>query len=98
MAKGPKYTTIEKRYKRPLIFMMTGGFEYLVDKAGGVLQSFRLSGFEGDWLLVISVTFDERWRVAFVGGVTAAGCLASAEKKLRSGDLKWGKDKYRPDD
>jgi len=32
--------------------------------------------------------------VAFVGGVTAAGCLCAAEEKLRNGGLKWRPDRY----
>lgn len=91
-------TELEQRYKRPLVFMLTGGFEHLIDKAGGQLQSFTLRGYEGDWLLVIRVTFDERWRIGFVGAVTAAGALVRAEKQLREGDVNWQVDRYNPDE
>lgn len=88
-------STLDKRYGKPLVDMMTGGFERHIDHAGGVLQSFKLQGCEGDWLLIISAVFNEVYMVSFVGAVTAAGAVLAAEKKIRANELKWKKDKWK---
>jgi len=83
-----------KRMGKPSVYMLTGGFEHLVEKSGGELLGFTFRGYVGDCLLVIRSEYNEKKMVAFVGGVTAAGCLCAAEEKLRNGGLKWRPDRY----
>lgn len=91
----PTQTGLEKKYKKRVLYMVTGGAEYLVDQIGGELSGFtmRSSGF--DTLLVLRADFDGKSMVAFVGGNTGASCLARAETQLRNGGLKWRKDRYQ---
>jgi hypothetical protein len=88
-------TNLEKKYKKRVLYMVTGGAEYLVEQIGGELSGFtmRSSGF--DTLLVLRAEFEEEPMVAFIGGNTGASCLARAERELRNGGLKWRKDKYQ---
>lgn len=83
-----------ERYARPLVYMMTGGLEYLVDEAGGVCLGVSIRSHTGDSLLVIRAEFEEVRMVAFVGSATAAGAVVKAEKQLRNGGLEWRADKY----
>lgn len=85
---------MEKKYSKPLVYMMTDGFSYLIEKAGGQLKSYSLRDGAGDALLVIRAEFEGKAMVAFVGSATAAGCVVKAEKTLRKGEAKWKADMY----
>lgn len=86
---------LQKRYATPLVFMMTGGLEFLVEQCGGVCQGISIRSNYGDSLLVIRADFEGLAMVAFVGSATAAGCVCRAEKELRNGGLKWREDKFK---
>jgi hypothetical protein len=74
--------------------MMTGGFDHLVEQAGGELLGYSIRGAEGDTLLIIRAEFNGRRMVAFQGAVSAAAAVCRAERELRDGGMRWTPDKY----
>lgn len=85
---------LEKRYGRALVYLLTGGLEHGIENGGGVLSGFTMRGGHGDVLLIIRARFEHGAMVAFIGGPHAAHVLKTAEKKIRSGELRWRVDRY----
>ena len=83
-----------KRYAKPLVYMLTGGFEFLVEEAGGECKGFSIKANYGDALLVIRADFEGTAMVAFVGSATGAGAIVRAHHEFRNGGLKWREDLF----
>lgn len=90
-----QFNKIEKKHKKAVLFMVTGGLEYLVERAGGDCNGFSMRNSYGDCLLIIRAEFEGKAMVAFVGSATGAGALSRAHHELRNGGLKWRKDKFK---
>lgn len=88
-------TEITENLGYRLVYATTGGLEHLVSKRGGLLKGLTIRGADEDCLLVLRADFEGKSMVAFIGAATGAHALCQAEKKLRTGTLKWRKDKYR---
>lgn len=86
---------LERRYTKPVLYLLTGGLAFMVDRQGGVFMSFTARSQGGDVLLIVRAVFDERSMVAFVGAATMAGALARLYDDLRGNQVKWRKDKYQ---
>lgn len=84
-----------KKHRQAVMFMVNGGMESLIDRAGGECAGYSVRLGYGDCLMVIRADFNGKPMVCFVGATSAAAALARAEKELRNGKLRWRKDDYR---
>lgn len=87
--------SLRKKYSKPVVYMLTGGLEYLVGEAGGELQGFSMRPQYGDALVVVRAEFEGKAMVAFASSATGAGAISRLHKELRGGKLKWRPDKYK---
>lgn len=90
----PQQADLERRYTKPVLYLLTGGLEYLVEQLGGQLQSWSVRSQYGDVLIVLRVEFDGRHMVGFVGASTTAGALARLHDELRDQKTRWREDKF----
>lgn len=77
-----------------VVYMTTGGFEYLIKGQGGEFLGFSARSAYSDALLVIRADFDGKVMVGFVSSSTTAGAISRAHKELRDHQLKWSPCKY----
>ena len=94
MTDNSGYSQLEKKYSKKVVYLLTGGLEYQVERLGGYCLGFSARATEGDALLVIRVDFEGRHMVGFVGAATLAGGLCILHDKLRDNEMKWQDDKY----
>jgi hypothetical protein len=85
---------IAERHGTPVVYMLTGGLEHLIDKQGGTCRGFSLRSTFEDSLLVIRADFEGKAMVAFVGAATGVHALSTAHRELRNGGLRWRPDRY----
>lgn len=83
-----------RKYGQPVVYLLTGGIEHLVDASGGVFLGMSIRSAQGDALVVVRADFEGKRMVGFASGATAAGALVRLHTDLRGEGLKWRQDKY----
>ena len=87
-------TKLHKSCGMTVVDMLTGGFEYQVEQAGGVFLGLSVRPNIGHCLIVIRADFEGKRMVAFVSHTTAAQSITKASRELRNGGLRWRPDKF----
>lgn len=64
---------------------------------GGELTGFSMKVGNADYLVTLRAYFPAGHRVSWVGAKSMTEVLLKSERLAASGQLDWGKDKYKPD-
>ena len=88
-------TQLHKSCGMTVVEMLTGGFEFLIERAGGQFKGISIRPHIGYSLIIIRANFEGRHMVAFCSADTAAQSITKAHKELHNGGLQWRTDKYR---